>query len=120
VNQPHPALRHFRSFAAALLLLAGSTGCAFFLSDGPTPDPVLTQKQVDARIDATLDDAIARALPQVSYQSQNPAMTDPLGRTDPSLILRDVETLDGEGRIVCRKQGKNVFGVCAFPPPVSP
>ena len=60
-------------------------------------------------------EAIAGALPEVSYESEDPAITEPLSRRDPSLILRDVETLDGEGRIVCRKQGRNVFGQCAFP-----
>jgi hypothetical protein len=96
-------------------LLASTAGCAWF-GVGPPPVPTLEPPHVDARIDAALGDAIADSLPEVSYESQNPAMTDPLGRADPSLVLREVETLDGEGRIVCRKQGHNVFGRCIFPP----
>jgi hypothetical protein len=113
----------------ALIVLANASGCATFsgtwLTDSwfgaeTAPDPTLSQPRVEERIEAELDDAIAGSLPDVSYESQNPAMTDPLGRADPSLILRKVETLDGEGRIVCRKQGHNVFGECVFPPLPAP
>jgi hypothetical protein len=113
------AHRHRRSARCALVLLASTPGCVWF-SVGPPPEPTLEQPHVDARIDAALGDAIEESLPAVSYESQNPAMTDPLGRADPSLILREVETIHGEGRIVCRKQGRNVFGRCVFPPVPSP
>ena len=120
MGQPSSARRHLRSIGASLLLLAGLPGCAYFLPGGPTPAPSLSQEQLDARIGAELDAVIARSLPDVSYQSQNPAMTDPLGKLDPSLIMRKVETLDGAGSIVCRKQAQTVFGECVFPPPVAP
>ena len=118
------------SLPCALILVASVSGCAElggiglrdtwlvgrWFSEEPAPEPTLEQPRVEARIHSQLDDVIARSLPDVSYESQNPAMTEPLGRADPSLILRNVETLDGEGRIVCRKQGYNVFGKCIFPP----
>lgn len=99
----------------ALVLAAATVGCAW-LGGAPAPEPMLPEPGISEQSDAELDAAIEDSLPEVSYESQNPAMTEPLGRSDPSLILRNVETLDGEGRIVCRKQGRNAFGVCAFPP----
>lgn len=103
----------------ASLALAIAPGCALFSSGAPE-EPMLSQAELDARIAADIDAAIARAMPEVSYESQNPAMTDPLGRTDPSIILRSVETLGGKARIKCRKVGENIFGQCVFPPPEAP
>ena len=120
MRRGHAANRLWLSVPCGLAVLAGMTGCAWFGAGAAAPNPTLSQPRVEARIDTELDDAIAHSLPEVSYESQNPAMTDPLGRSDPSLILRKVETLDGEGRIVCQKHGRNVFGECVFPPPAAP
>ena len=128
------AIRLRLTLPCALIVLASVSGCASlsgtwfrgtwlggtWFGAETAPNPTLAQPRVDERIQAELDDAIAGSLPDISYESQNPAMTDPLGRADPSLILRKVETLDGEGRIVCRKQGSNVFGECVFPPLPTP
>jgi hypothetical protein len=113
------ATRLRRNAPCALVALVGLTGCVW-LGVAPPPEPTLSQPRVEARIDSDLDAAIAEALPDVSYESENPAMTEPLGRADPSLILREVETLDGEARIVCQKRGRNVFGQCVFPPLAAP
>ena len=139
MRRDFPVIRLRLTLPCALIVLASVIGCASFggawfggtwlggtwlggtwLGAGPAPTPTLSQPRVEARTQVELDDAIAASLPDVSYESQNPAMTDPLGRADPSLILRKVETLDGEGRIECRKQGSNVFGECVFPPLPTP
>ncbi|MBW2268352.1 MAG: hypothetical protein JRH16_07225 [Deltaproteobacteria bacterium] len=116
-DSPAPRLRP--KAPHSLVALACVTGCAWF-GGGPAPAPSLSQARVEPHIHAELDEVIAHSLPDVSYESQNPAMTEPLGRADPSLILRKVETLDGEGRIVCRKHGRNIFGECVFPPLTPP
>jgi hypothetical protein len=98
------------------LALGAACGCAWW-NPAPLPQPTVVPPRVTAGLDVELDAAIAHAMPEVSYQSQNPAMTDPLGREDPTVILPDIETLDGEGKIVCRKHARHVFGRCLFPPP---
>lgn len=72
------------------------------------------------QLDGDLDSAIDQAMPSVSYRSKNPAMNDPLGREDPTVILPRIETLDGDRKIVCLKTERHVFGRCAFPAPAAP
>ena len=113
------AFRHRLTLAGTLLSLVGLPGCAYFAST-PPPDPSLSHALSDERIRIELEAAIANSMPVVSYQSDDPAIVDPLSKADPSLLLRYVETLDGEGRIVCRKRGETAFGTCVFPSSVSP
>lgn len=110
------AVQHVRMRRLACLALAGAvSGCAWW---GPVEPPApLEPLQVEYRVDAELDHAIAQAIPDVSYESQNPAMTEPLGPNDLTVILPRLETLDGDGRIVCRRTEQHVFGRCAFPQP---
>ena len=102
-----------------LLVLSCVTGCAW-LDSRPALNLTLSQPRLEERLHAELDAVIADSLPDVSYESENPAMSEPLGRADPSLFLRKVETLDGKGRIVCQKKGRNIFGECVFPALATP
>lgn len=119
----HRAPKSRRPRMLAWLALVAATGCAWWSPASLPPQPQsVAPPRVSAGIDADLDAAIAQAMPEVSYQSQNPAMTDPLGRDDPTVILPGIETLDGEGKIICRQNARHVFGRCVFPspPPVAP
>ena len=114
-------LRHVAALALACLAVGGANGCAAWpwaeAPDATPLQPRLPDPPIEPEFEASLEDAIARALPDVSYESHNPAMTDPLGRQDPTQVPPRIETLGGDGRIRCRWDAQWVYGLCEFPPP---
>ncbi len=98
---------------ALAVLGSALQGCAIWAP--VAVEPPAAPSSLESGLDAGVEDAIAQAMPDVSYESENPAMSDPLGREDVTVILPPIETQEGEARIVCRKTNRHVFGRCAFP-----
>jgi hypothetical protein len=111
--------------AALALVLALPLGCAVLASPAPAPGeappaPRLPGPPPTPAVDAALQRDIDRSLPEVSYHTENPALRNPLGTDDPSVLLRRLESLAGDEPIVCEKRSGAVFGHCTFPPPKTP
>ena len=97
-------------------LMAAALALACVHAPAPVPEPSL-HSAPEAALDARIGGAIEASLPEVSYETDDPALVDPLGRSDPSPIERKVESLDGKTRIICLKREQSAFGDCAFPDP---
>lgn len=117
VPRSRPSLIAARRRACAVVAAVVAVACTH--PQRPMPEPTL-EDDTAAGLDARIGGAIEASLPEVSYETDNPALRDPLGRTDPSVIERNVESLDGTQRIVCFKREQRAFGDCAFPEPQAP
>lgn len=89
----------------------------------PLDSPI--RASIPSGSDPAIEAAIAASLSAVELPEADGGGTDassvlfPAGHLDPDAIrglIRQLESLDGESRVVCLPTSGYVFGECAFPP----
>ncbi len=112
--------------AACLLLLGSAVACASQSVSVPPMDlPFADTPPPD--VEASVESTIARSIPEVSYHTPAPrpsdtsaaAVLDPTDSLDPAemkLLIRRLESLDGDQKILCRPTHDRAYGDCTFPP----
>jgi hypothetical protein len=109
---------------AAASWLAVLAACA---SQGSAPDLTAPlSEDLPRGVEASIETQIEESLPKVSYYRPPPegfgaesaADAGLQGRLEPEQVrslIRSLESLDGDGRIVCMPTHGRVFGECVFP-----
>jgi hypothetical protein len=114
------------TLGAAAPLAAALAACAGQATPPDLSSPL--SEELPRGVEAAIEAQIQRSLPQVSYHRPPPdafgmeagsATTSDLGgRLEPEQVrslIRSLESLDGDGRIVCMPSRGRVFGECVFP-----
>lgn len=120
-----------RDMMARVPALASALALAGCVTTSEVPEiPPLPDRAPDG-FQESLEAQIAETLPRVSYAPDSPDYLGPLvqasraeGETlDREMIqgwIRRLESLDGEGTVVCRGTTDDVFGDCSFPRATEP
>jgi hypothetical protein len=113
----------------AVLVLVGAGTCA---GSADVPDLAAPfSASVPGDVAARVEHAIERSVPEVSYQRpasavgahSGAAALDPSGVLTPvelRQLIRSLESLDGNQRIVCVPSRQRAFGDCVFPQAAEP